>query len=175
MAGVVGCVTPGNPRPEGFGTTAVTQPGKVLVDHDVRRAELESDGEALCPVDESRLRESAVPPVAGMLTSGEWDKRFARPRDAMMQLGAACLKLGGAPCQTIVDTMLAWAKAESAIVRSCCDTERFWSNSLMINLDVARPFTGVYNPSNHVKIDCGIYYFAKAFNRVPHLRPSHKL
>ena len=62
----------------------------------------------------------------------------------MMQLGAACLKFKGAPCQTIVDIMLAWEKADAAVVRSSGDTDQLWNDSITVNLWVVRPFLGAY-------------------------------
>lgn len=145
VTGMVGCITPGvATRPAEFSETVVAQPGEVLVDHGARRAELGSADADLCPIEESRLPTSAIEPIVELRTTGEWDERFTSPRNDMVELGAACLKSGGAPCRMIVDTMLTWARAEAAIVRSCCDTERFWVDSLVVNLEVARPFIGAY-------------------------------
>ena len=142
LAGVAaGC---GPTRPAEFSASAVTQPGKVLVDHDARRAALKSGGENLCRVWGSGLRTSTIPPVIGVLASGDMDARYTSPRDEMMELGAACLKLQGASCQTIVDTMLAWAKADAAMVRIGRDADDFFDAALTVNLDLARPFIGAY-------------------------------
>ena len=134
----------GPTRPAEFSASAVTQPGKVLVDHDARRIELNSGGEDMCRVWESGLRSSAIPPVIDVVASGDMDARYVSPRDGMMELGAACLKLQGASCRTIVDTMLAWAKADAAMIRIGRDTDDFFDAALTVNLDLARPFIGAY-------------------------------
>ena len=46
-------------------TAKITQPGKVLIDHDVRRKELQSGDPDLCWVRNWDLPTSAIPPVIG--------------------------------------------------------------------------------------------------------------
>ena len=149
-AAVVGCFLSGalelgaaaSTRPD----PRVTHPGKVLVDHDARRIELEASGEELCPVRDWNPNMRPVPPVVEVRAPSGYgiDERFASPRNLMMELGASCLRLEGALCRTIVDTMLAWSEAEAAIVRTSGDTSRFWNDSITVNLDVVRPFVGAY-------------------------------
>lgn len=124
----------------------VPHPGKVLVDHDARRIELRSGGDALCRIWEMDVRKRAIPPLVEVRAPSGYgiDRRFARPRDDMMRLGAACLKNEGAPCRTIVDTMLAWSNADAAIVRTSGDDSPFWNDSITVNLEVVRPFVGAY-------------------------------
>ena len=128
------------------GTGAATRPGMVLIDHDARRTELESGGNKLCRVWEGDYATTTIPPMVKVMALPEdgIDERFAPARDAMMQLGAACLKFKGAPCQTIVDTMLAWAKVDAAVVRSSGDTDQLWNDSKSVNLWVVRPFLDAY-------------------------------
>ena len=145
LVGVAGCAgVP--PRPAELGEARVKNPGKVLVNHDARRARLKSDGNALCPILESRLRKRAIRPIVNVQAPSGYgiDERFSPARDGMMQLGAACLRVGGAPCRTIVDTMLVWARADAAIVQSSGDTSKFWNDSITVNLVVVRPFVGAY-------------------------------
>ena len=142
LAGIIsGC---GPTRPAEFRATTVTHPGKVLVDHDARRAQLKSGGDGMCRVWEGSTR--VIPPLVDVRGPEGYgiDDRFGNPRKAMSELGAACLKLGGTPCRTIVDSMLAWSKADAAIVRSSGDTSKFWNDSITVNLDVVRPFVGAY-------------------------------
>ena len=145
LAGVTGCVPSASSPPE-HETPIVAQPGKVLVDHDARRIELKSGGDKLCRIWESDLRKRAIPPLVEVQAPSGYgiDDRFAGPRDDMMRLGAACLKNEGAPCRTIVDTMLAWSNADAAIVRTSGDDSPFWNDSITVNLEVVRPFVGAY-------------------------------
>ncbi len=131
-------------RPAELSAIDIAQPGKVLVDHEARRSQLK--GGELCPVWETALPRTALPPVVGVEAPSGYgiDWRFAAPRDQMMELGAACLKLGGKPCRTIADTMVSWSQAEAAIVESSGDNSRFWNDSITVNLDVVRPFVGAY-------------------------------
>lgn len=131
-------------RPAELSTIDIAQPGKVLVDHEARRGELKNDD--LCPVWQSALPQTALSPIVGVEAPSGYgiDWRFAAPRDGMMKLGAACLKLGGKPCGIIVDTMVSWSQAGAAIVESSGDNSRFWNDSITVNLDVVRPFVGAY-------------------------------
>lgn len=131
-------------RPAVLSTIDIAQPGKVLVDHETRREELK--GRDLCQVWQTALPQTALSPVAGVEAPSGYgiDWRFADPRDQMMELGAACLKLRGKPCRIIVDTMVSWSQAGAAIVESNGDDSRFWNDSITVNLDVVRPFVGAY-------------------------------
>lgn len=125
--------------------TKIAQPGKVLIDHDVRRKELKSGDPDLCWVRSWDLPTSPIRPVKGVRTEdGELDPRYETPRDKMMELAVACLKSEGAPCQTIVDTMVAWAKAGAAINRTRKEADSYFEAALGVNLDMARPFIGAY-------------------------------
>ena len=62
----------------------------------------------------------------------------------MMELAVACLKSAGTPCQTIVDSMVAWAKAGAAINRTHKEADSCFEAALGVNLDMARPFIGAY-------------------------------
>ena len=136
---------PSTTRPVESTTAAITQPGKVLVDHDTRRRQLQSGSDELCWASKWNVPQSAIPPVVGVLaTEDDLDERYFLPGRQMRELGAACLKLEGAPCQTIVDTMLAWAKADAAINRSGKESDEYFTSALTINLDMAKPFVGAY-------------------------------
>ena len=57
----------------------------------------------------------------------------------MMELGAACLRFEGAPCQTIVETMLVWARADAAIGWTSGDNSPFWN---LITYEAQLPAAG---------------------------------
>ena len=108
----------GSIQPGDIPTATITQPGKVLVDHAARRKELKSGSDKLCWASKWNVPQSALSPVVDVRsTDMGLDDRYWMPGRQMRLLGATCLKLEGAPCQTIVDTMLAWAKANAAINR----------------------------------------------------------
>ena len=145
LGALSGC-TPTGTRPDTLPQVAdVPRPGTVMVDPERRRAVLKGRGEELCPIAEYALAKKPIPPVLEVeIVGNDLDPQLERPRKQMIDLGAACLRLEGPACQTAVDTMVTWAKADAARMRSCCDTDLFWDESIAVNLDVVRPFIGAY-------------------------------
>ena len=118
----------------------VVSPGKVLVDHSLRRKQ-QSNLDQLCgsggfPVDPVTTVEA--PSGYGL------DVRYNAACWGMIKMGARCLAGASAQCQSIIEMMEKWATANAAQVHSGGGGE-YWNDTLTVNLRVVRPFLGAYS------------------------------
>ena len=64
----------------------------------------------------------------------------------MIHMGASCLSGSVSQCQSIIEMMEKWAKANAAQVKSSGgDNPKYWNDTLTVNLRVVRPFLGAYS------------------------------
>lgn len=120
--------------------TRVVSPGKVLVDHSLRRKQ-QSDLDQLCgsggfPVDP--LTTVEAPSGYGL------DDRYNAASSGMTSMGARCLAGASAQCRAIIEMMEKWATANAAQVHSGGGS-KYWNDTLTVNLRVVRPFLGAYS------------------------------
>lgn len=121
--------------------TSIISPGKVLVDHTLRR-EQRTDLEQLCGFGDFPI--DPITTVEGPSGYG-LDRRYEAAGSAMINMGSSCLAGSVEQCQSIIEMMVKWATANAAQVKSFGDDPKYWNDTLTVNLRVVRPFLGAYS------------------------------
>jgi len=119
----------------------IASPGEVLVNHSLRRKQLDNL-DVLC-----RYGAFPIDPITTVNGPSGYgiDSRYDPAMAAMMKMGASCLIGSVSECQLIIEMMEKWAKANAAQVKSYGDNAKYWNDTLTVNLKVVRPFLGAYS------------------------------